>query len=162
MGCSRFVGRKTVLEELEDPVEIAEGMTGAHALHAENVSVMNKAWYRDASGAFTSLLIGSETGRIAQYAAEVEARAHALEGLWLQEPFRKDTFLEEAAAIVGLSDEIEENVATLKNTVVRFMRARNPDPVLRKRGLHKRRRMGRHGQGMYPVPASAPDAGGSQ
>lgn len=147
---------------MEIPGEAAEDIAGAKAMPEEKGARTGTEWYVDASAAFSSLLIESEIARIARSTAEVESRAHNLGVLWMQVPFQKEVFIEEAASIVRQSEEIGENVATLKNTVVRFMRARNPERPVQVRRIGKRRRIGRHDTGTFQPPAINPAAGGSQ
>jgi len=98
--------------------------------------------YLQASAEFAALVMGSELTKIAQYAADAETRANNLGTLWLQDPYQREAFIREAEAIVEESDGIGDRVTTLKNTVVRFVRAARPEyagrmPV-RSRGKHQR------------------------
>ena len=87
----------------------------------------SREWYFRVSAEYSSLLIGSELERIFQYTADVDTHAHNLGILWMTEPFPQDLFIQEAVSIIEQSDAIEDNVATLKNTVVRFMHASKSD-----------------------------------
>ena len=114
-------------------------------------------WYFRASALYSELLINSELERIFQYTADVDTHAHNLAALWMTDPFPRDLFIQEAVRIVERSDAVEEQVTTLKNTVIRFMHAGNPDQKKRPGS----RRGGRHGlrRPSARVPPENQDAG---
>ena len=101
----------------------------------------NREWYFRASAEFSSLLIGSELEQILQYTADVETHAHNLCVLWMTDPFPRDLFVQEAVSIIERSDAVEDNVGTLKNTVVRFLHAGKPDEKKMPRSRRVRRRI---------------------
>ena len=109
------------------------------------IQIGSPEWYFRASALYSELLINSELERIFQYTADVDTHAHNLAALWMTDPFPRDLFIQEAVRIVEQSDAVEEQVTTLKNTVVRFMHAGNPDRKKRpgsrrgKRHGHQRR-----------------------
>ena len=98
-------------------------------------------WYLRASAEFSTLLISCELERILQYATDVNTHAHNLGVLWLTDPFPLDQFVQEAVSIIERSDAIEDNVTTLKNTVVRFLHANKPDNGKWIRSRKSRRRI---------------------
>ena len=101
----------------------------------------SREWYLRVSAEYSSLLVGSELERIFQYTANVDTHAHNLGRLWMTEPFPQDLFIREAVNIIEQSDAIEDNVATLKNTVVRFMHACKSDNGKMPRSRRVRRRI---------------------
>ena len=101
----------------------------------------SREWYFRVSAEYSSLLVGSELERIFQYTTNVDTHAHNLGILWMTEPFSQDQFIREAVSIIEQSDAIEDNVATLKNTVVRFMHASKSDDGKIPRSRRSRRRV---------------------
>ena len=101
----------------------------------------SREWYFRVSAEFSSLLVGSELERIFQYTADVDTHAHNLGILWMTDPFPQNLFIQEAVSIIERSDAIEDNVATLKNTVVRFMHAGKSDEGKIPRSRRGRRRI---------------------
>ena len=116
----------------------AEGVRGRKSADQQTESC---EWYFRASVEYSSLLVGSELERIFQYTANVDTHAHNLGILWMTEPFPQDLFIREAVSIIEQSDAIEDNVATLKNTVVRFMHAGKSDNGKMPRSRRNRRRV---------------------
>ena len=106
-----------------------------------NIQIGSPEWYFRASALYSELLINSELERIFQYTADVDTHAHNLAALWMTDPFPRDLFIQEAVRIVERSDAVEEHVTTLKNTIVRFMHAGNPDQKKRP-GSRRGRRHG--------------------
>ena len=98
-------------------------------------------WYFRASAIYSEILISSELERLFQYTADVDTHAHNLAVLWMTDPFPRDLFIREAASIVERSEAIENNVTTLRNTVVRFMHAGNSDEKKRTASHRGRRRI---------------------
>jgi hypothetical protein len=94
---------------------------GVQDRQSADIPTTSSEWYFRASVEYSSLLVGSELERIFQYTANVNTHAHNLVILWMTEPFPQDLFIQEAVSIIEQSDAIEDNVTTLKNTVVRFM-----------------------------------------
>ena len=83
----------------------------------------SRQWYLQASAEYSSLLISDEIERIMQYAEDADIHARNLGVLWQTDPFLQDQFVQVAANIIEQSDAVEDNVAILKNTVVRFVHA---------------------------------------
>ena len=98
-------------------------------------------WYFRASAIYSSLLISGELERIFQYTADVDTHAHNLAVLWMTDPFPRDLFIREAVSIIERSEALENNVTALRNTVVRFMHAGNPDERKRPGSRRGRRRV---------------------
>lgn len=98
-------------------------------------------WYFRASAIYSELLISSELERIFQYTADVDTHAHNLGVLWMTDPFPRELFIREARSIVERSGAVEEQVTALRNTVVRFMHAGNPDVRKRPQSRKSRRRV---------------------
>jgi len=105
----------------------AIGAEGDQDQQSAGLPTESREWYFRVSAEYSSLLVGSELERIFQYTANVDTHAHNLGILWMTEPFPQDLFIREAVSIIEQSDAIEDNVATLKNTVVRFMHACKSD-----------------------------------
>jgi len=96
-------------------------------------------WYLQASAEYSSLLVSKEIERIMQYAADADTHARNLSVLWMTDPFPQDQFVQEAVNIVEQSEAAEDNVAKLKNTVVRFVHAHKTgrEKITRTRRIHK-------------------------
>ena len=106
-----------------------------------NIPAGSPEWYFRASALYSELLINSELERIFQYTADVDTHAHNLAALWMTDPFPRDLFVKEAVSIIERSDAIEDNVGTLKNTVVRFLHTGKPDERKMPRSRRVRRRI---------------------
>jgi hypothetical protein len=119
----------------------AIGAEGDQYQQSAGLPTESREWYFRVSAEYSSLLIGSELGRIFQYTTNVDTHAHNLGILWMTEPFPQDLFIREAVSIIEQSDAIEDNVATLKNTVVRFMHACKSDNGKMPRSRKGRRRI---------------------
>ena len=99
----------------------------AEYLPRDDSRVAPSAWYVQASAEFSTLITGRELARIGQYAADAECRANTLRDLFTQDPFPEEEFVAAATAIIEESEGIDDHIATLKNTVVRFVRAARPE-----------------------------------
>jgi len=119
----------------------AIGAEGDQDQQSAGLPTESREWYFRVSAEYSSLLVGSELERIFQYTANVDTHAHNLGILWMTEPFPQDLFIQEAVSIIEQSDAIEDNVATLKNTVVRFMHAGKSDNGKMPRSRRGRRRI---------------------
>jgi len=119
----------------------AIGEEGDQDRQSVGLPTESREWYLRVSAEYSSLLVGSELERIFQYTANVDTHAHNLGILWMTEPFPQDLFIREAVSIIEQSDAIEDNVATLKNTVVRFMHAGKSDNGKMPRSRRSRRRV---------------------
>jgi hypothetical protein len=122
-------------------VQIEEGKDQ----QSSHLQTESHEWYLRASAEYSTLLISSELERIMQYAADVDTQAQNLGVLWMTDPFPLDQFIQEAVNIIERSDAIEDNVATLKNTVVRFLHASKQAEENVTRSRTSRRRMVRKG-----------------
>ena len=117
------------------------------------IPIGSPEWYFRASALYSELLINSELERIFQYTADVDTHAHNLAALWMTDPFPRDLFIQEAVRIVERSDAVEEQVTTLKNTIVRFMHAGNPD----EKNVSRSRKRRRHHPGRRSTPITPPN-----
>ena len=139
----------------------AIGAEGDRDQPSAGLPTESREWYFRVSAEYSSLLVGSELERIFQYTANVDTHAHNLGILWMTEPFPQDLFIQEAVSIIEQSDAIEDNVTTLKNTVVRFMHAcklDNGKMPLSRRG--RRRSMRRRSAPVHPEDKDPDQQGG--
>ena len=126
--------------ESEGEVEAVQS-EGEQDQQPAGIQTGSPEWYFRASALYSELLINSELERILQYTADVDTHAHNLAALWMTDPFPRDLFIQEAVRIVERSDAVEEHVTTLKNTVIRFMHAGNPDETKMPKSRRTRRRI---------------------
>ena len=98
-------------------------------------------WYFRASAIYSSLIISGGLDQIYQYTADVDAHAHNLAVLWMTDPFPRDQFIQQAVSIIERSEALENNVTTLRNTVVRFLHSGNSDEMKRLGSRRGRRRV---------------------
>ena len=126
--------------ESEGEVEAVQS-EGEQDQQPAGIQTGSPEWYFRASALYSELLINSELERIFQYTADVDTHAHNLAALWMTDPFPRDLFIRESVSIIERSDAVEEQVTTLRNTVVRFMHAGNPDATKRLGSRRTRRRI---------------------
>jgi hypothetical protein len=100
-----------------------------------------REWYFRASAEFSSCVVSRELERIIRYVTDTDTHAHNLGVLWMTDPFSPEVFIREAGTLADKSDEIEETVARLKDTVIRFVHASMPDDGKKTRSPGRRRRI---------------------
>ena len=136
--------------ESEGEVEAVQS-EGKQDQQPAGIPIGSPEWYFRASALYSELLINSELERIFQYTADIDTHEHNLAALWMTDPFPRDLFIQQAVSIVERSDAVEEHVTTLKNTVVRFMHAGNPDQKKRP-GSRRGRRHGHQRRAAPRIP----------